>query len=538
VLQVSPWTRIVTLLVLVAGILIALPNALPQNVLNRFPSWLPSSSVSLGLDLQGGSYLLLEVELDQAQKDKEEATIGDIRSAFRKAHIGYTDLGTQGDVVTVKVTDSGRYDEAKTLVTNLNPSASSSVLSTGSKQYAMAEPGGGVITLTTTEAYKTQTKQQILDQSIEVVRRRIDAMGTKEPDIARQGEDRILVQVPGLQDPDQLKAILGKTAKMTFQLVDDTADVAQAQRGIVPIGDVLLQMAPAKNGLKQPPMVVERRILVAGDRLTDANQGFDPQTNEADVIFRFDTVGAREFGDATKENVGKRFAIVLDNQIIEAPVIREPILGGNGDITGNFTVQSANDLSILLRAGALPAPLRVIEQRTVGAELGADQVLAGKYSTLAGLILVVLFMLARYGLFGVFADVALAFNVVLLMAALTAFGATLTLPGIAGIVLTMGMAVDANVLIYERIREEHRNGRSIIASIDAGFRRAMATIVDANMTHLIASLILFQLGSGPVRGFAVTLGLGIVTSFFTAVMVTRLFVVTWLRTTRPKQLVI
>jgi protein-export membrane protein SecD len=323
---------------------------------------------------------------------------------------------------------------------------------------------------------------------------------------------------------------------MTFQLVDESADAAEAERGIVPIGDELLKSAPAKNGVTPPPMVVERRILVAGDRLTDAQQGFDPQTQEPDVIFKFDTVGAREFGDASKDNVGKRFAIVLDNQIIEAPVIREPILGGSGDITGNFTVQSANDLAVLLRAGALPAPLRVIEQRTVGAELGADQVEAGKYSTLGGLVLVALFMIARYGLFGLFADIALTFNVILLLAALTAFGATLTLPGIAGIVLTMGMAVDANVLIYERIREEHRNGRSIIASIDQGFRRAMATIVDANMTHLIASLILFQLGSGPVRGFAVTLGLGIITSFFTAVMVTRLIVVTWLRQTRPKQL--
>jgi protein-export membrane protein SecD len=301
---------------------------------------------------------------------------------------------------------------------------------------------------------------------------------------------------------------------------------------------VLLQQAPDKNGMKKPPLVVERRVLVGGDRLTDASQGFDPQTGEPDVLFKFDTVGAREFGDATKENVGKRFAIVLDNQVIEAPVIREPILGGSGDITGNFTVQSATDIAVLLRSGALPAPLRVIEQRTVGAELGADQVQAGKYSTLAGLALVALFMVARYGLFGLFADLALTLNVILLLAALTAFGATLTLPGIAGIVLTMGMAVDANVLIYERIREEHRNGRSIIASIDQGFRRAMATIVDANATHLIASLILFQLGSGPVRGFAVTLGLGILTSFFTAVMVTRLFVVTWLRSARPKQLAI
>ena len=286
------------------------------------------------------------------------------------------------------------------------------------------------------------------------------------------------------------------------------------------------------------PIVVEKRVMVAGDRLTDARANFSQQSGEPVVTFRFDSVGAREFGDVTKENVKRRFAIVLDNKVISAPVIQEPILGGSGEISGNFTMQSANDLSVLLRAGALPAPLKILEERTVGAELGADSIKAGKYSAIGGLILVVLFMIARYGLFGVFADVALTLNVILLLAALTLFGATLTLPGIAGIVLTMGMAVDANVLIYERIREEQRNGRSMLASIDTGFRRAMATIIDANMTHLIASLILFQLGSGPVRGFAVTLGVGIITSFFTAVMVTRLIVVTWLRMARPKRLAI
>jgi protein-export membrane protein SecD len=321
--------------------------------------------------------------------------------------------------------------------------------------------------------------------------------------------------------------------------VDDGADPAQAAKGIVPIGDEVLEQVPGINGEPQPSLVVEKRVLVAGDRLTDAALGFEQQRgNQPVVTFKFDSVGAREFGDVTKTDVGRRFAIVLDNKIIEAPVIQEPILGGTGQISGNFTVQSATDLSILLKAGALPAPLKIIEERTVGAELGADSIKAGQYSAVAGLILVVLFMVLRYGLFGLFANVALTLNVVLLLALLTLFGATLTLPGIAGIVLTMGMAVDANVLIYERIREEQRNGRTIIASIDAGFRRAMATIVDANATHLIASLILFQLGTGPVRGFAVTLGVGIITSFFTAVMVTRLIVVTWLKAVRPKRLAI
>jgi protein-export membrane protein SecD len=535
VLQVSPWTRIITFIVVLAGILIALPNALPDNILQRFPSWLPKSTVSLGLDLQGGSYLLLEVQLDQVQRDKTETTISDIRAAFRKARIGYTDLVAKNDTVTVKISDTARYAEAKKLVTDLNPITTGAVLAAGARQYDMTEPGSDMLNLHMTDAYKTQTRVQILEQSIEVVRRRIDELGTREPTIEKQGEDRILVQVPGLQDPDQLKNILGKTAKMSFQLVDESADPAAAT---APIGsDILPQMSENSRQIL-PKIVVKRRIMVSGDRLTDAGAGFDSRTGQPVVTFRFDSVGAREFGNTTKENVNHRFAIVLDKQILSAPVIQEPILGGSGQITGSFTTKSANELAILLRAGALPAPLKIIEERTVGAELGADSVKAGRYSAIAGLVMVALFMILRYGLFGLFADIALTLNVVLLLAALTAFGATLTLPGIAGIVLTMGMAVDANVLIYERIREEQRNGRSMLASIDTGFRRAMATIIDANMTHLIASLILFELGSGSVKGFAVTLGVGIITSFFTAVMVTRLIVVAWLNMAKPRKLAI
>ena len=535
VLQVSPWARIATLLVLLVGLFLALPNALPDKILNHFPSFLPKSSVSLGLDLQGGSYLLLEAQLDQVQKDKAEAMIGDIRAAFRKAHIGYTDLAAQGDAVGVKVSDMARYDEAKKLISDLNPTTTTSVLSAGTKQYDMTEPGGGVINLQTTESYKTITRQQTMEQAIEVVRRRIDALGTKEPDITKSGEDRILVQVPGLQDPQQLKSILGKTAKMTFQLVDEQADPSAKT---APIGDDILPQMTKPGQPALPPVVVHRRVMVSGDRLTDASGSFDSRTGQPVVSFRFDSVGARQFGDVTKENVNHRFAIVLDKQVISAPNIIEPILGGSGQITGNFTTESANELAVLLRAGALPVPLKIIEERTVGAELGADSVKAGRYSAVGGLAMVALFMILRYGLFGLFADIALTLNVILLLAALTGFGATLTLPGIAGIVLTMGMAVDANVLIYERIREEQRNGRSMLASIDTGFRRAMATIIDANMTHLIASLILFQLGTGPVKGFAVTLGVGIITSFFTAVMVTRLIVITWLNAAKPRRLTI
>ena len=534
-LQVSIWTRALTLLILLAGIVFALPNALPDSVRAKVPHFLPNQAVNLGLDLQGGSYLLLQVDFNQVTLARTESLMDDIRAGFRKAHIPFTDLSSHNDTVSVRVTDSSRTDEARTLVQGINPNVNNSMLSVGGKEYEMTEPGGGVFSLRQTDAYKTLTRKQVMDQSIEVVRRRIDALGTKEPTIEMSGEDRILVQVPGLQDPTQLKEILGKTAKMTFQLVDEQAN---PEATTAPIGDAIL---PVLNENKNEPpqkIVVQRRVLVSGDRLTDASQGFNQQTGAPVVDFRLDNVGARQFGDVTKEHVGHRFAIVLDNQVITAPVIQSVILGGSGFIEGSFTAQTANNLAILLRAGALPAPLHPIEERTVGAELGADSVKAGRYSTIAGLALVALFMVLRYGLFGLFADLALTLNVVLLLAALTAFGATLTLPGIAGIVLTMGMAVDANVLIYERIREEQRNGRSMLAAIDTGFRRAMATIIDANMTHLIASLILFELGSGPVKGFAVALGIGIITSFFTAVMVTRLIVITWLNTARPRTLTI
>ena len=537
-LQVSPFTRILVLLIVLGGILVALPNALPDRITSKFPSWLPHNTVSLGLDLQGGSYLLEEVDFAQVQRDKTQSAIGDIRAGLRKAHIEYLDLGANGDVVQVRVPDPGAQAQARSVLDGVNPNLNTgSVLAVGgAKEYDIATQPNGLFTMTMTEGYKTQTHEQVMDQSLEVVRRRIDEMGTKEPTITRQGDDRIVVEVPGLQDPAELKSLLGKTAKMTFQLVDETASPTSTT---VPPDDELLPMANSTPGAPVgPPILVQRRIMVSGDRLTDAGAGFDQQTGQPIVSFRFDTVGAREFGDVTKDNVNHRFAIVLDKQVISAPVIISPILGGSGEITGIGTTQEANNLGILLRAGALPAPLNTIEERTVGAELGADSVRAGRISAIAGLILVALFMVLRYGLFGIFADIALTLNMVLLLAALTLFGATLTLPGIAGIVLTMGMAVDANVLIYERIREEQRNGRSILASIDTGFRRAMNTIIDANMTHLIASLILFELGQGPVKGFAVALGMGIITSFFTAVMVTRLIVIGWLNAVRPRKLAI
>jgi len=538
-LQVSAWVRAVVVLIIIAGFAIALPNALPEKVRNQMPTWLPHNTVSLGLDLQGGSYVLLEVQQDQVIKDQLDSTLGDIRRALRKAHIGYTDLEHTGDTVSLRIRDHSQYDDARDAIKDQNPTLSGSGALIGARQYDLSEPGEDRIVLKISDAYKKQLQHDVVARSIEVVRKRIDELGTKEPSIEQQGTDRIVVQVPGLSDPKHLLKILQTTAKMTFQMVDETGDVAAAvTQHRIPPNDELLEQESERNGVKLPPLLVEKRVLIAGDRLKSAGWANNQQTGQVVVTFRFDNVGGREFADITRDNVNRRFAIVLDKKILTAPVIREPILGGSGEIEGNFTVQTANDLSVLLRAGALPAPLKPIMERTVGPELGADSIKAGSIATVAGLILVALFMILRYGLFGLFADIAMATNLVLLMAVLTMFGATLTLPGIAGIVLTLGMAVDANVLIFERMREEHKNGRSMLGSIDTGERRAIATIVDANATHLIASLILFELGSGPVRGFAVTLGVGIITSFFTAVMVTRLIVIAWLHMAKPKQLII
>ncbi len=368
----------------------------------------------------------------------------------------------------------------------------------------------------------------------QIIRRRIDETGTKEPTIQREGQDRILVQLPGVDNPEHVKALLGRTAKLTFQLVDQSVTVEDARRGRLPPGDEILPAVDEGRGRGggAGAYVVRKRVMVGGDTLTDAQATF--QNNEPVVSFKFDSVGGKKFGDATRENVGKPFAIVLDNKVISAPVIREPILGGSGIISGSFTVQSASDLALLLRAGALPAPISILEERTVGAELGADSIHAGAIASIVGVVLVIVFMVLFYGLFGVFADVALLFNLCLMLGALSLLGATLTLPGIAGIALTMGMAVDANVLIYERIKEELRGGRSMLSSLEAGFTRAFGTILDSHVTTLVAGILLYWLGSGPVKGFAVTLSIGVLTSLFSAILVTRLQIVTWLRRLKPK----
>jgi preprotein translocase subunit SecD len=392
----------------------------------------------------------------------------------------------------------------------------------------VTDAGGGTIRLTVPQAAITDRIRQTIEQSIQIVEKRVNELGTVEPVIQRQGTDRILVQVPGLQDPTRLKQLLGKTAKMEFRMVDESVGPDAVAQGRVPPDDEVL---PEVTGQK---LVIKKQVLVSGGDLSDAQTSFDQRSGEPVVSFKFNSSGARKFAQATTDNVGQRFAIVLDNQVISAPVIREPIIGGQGQISGSFTVQSANDLAILLRAGALPAPLTVIEERTVGPGLGQDSIEKGELAAYVGSIMVVVFMLVTYRLFGLFANVAVAVNVAMIFGVLSLLNATLTLPGIAGIVLTVGIAVDSNVLIYERIREEIRGGRNAISAIDAGFRRALATILDSNITTFIAAAVLFYIGTGPVRGFAVTLGIGIITTVFTAFTLTRLIVAGWVRWKRPQ----
>ncbi|MEF2072375.1 protein translocase subunit SecDF [Consotaella aegiceratis] len=533
-LYFSRWKTVLIWLTILAGVVLAAPNLFTREQLSSLPSWVPQDQVTLGLDLQGGSYILLEVDRASLIAEHLQTLRDDARQALRDARVGYTGLGTSGNAVEVTLRDTSEIDAAREALSALAQPVSGGLLGGGSiTEVEISQPQSGTFRLGLTDQGIDYRVSSAVDQSIEVVRRRIDELGTTEPQIQRQGTDRIMVQVPGLQDPARLKALLNQTAKLTFRLVDLTVSGDDVARGAtrVPADSELLYTADDNQ-----PIVVKRQVMVSGENLTDAQAGFNSQTNEAVVNIRFDTRGAQRFGAVTQQNVGRPFAIVLDNKVLSAPNIREPILGGQAQISGSFTTQTANDLAVLLRAGALPATLNIIEERTVGPGLGADSIAAGEMAGIIGAILVVVFMLAAYGFLGVIANIALIANVILLIAILSVIGATLTLPGIAGIVLTIGMAVDSNVLIYERIREEHRKGQPMIPAIATGFQRALATIIDANITTLIAAVILFFLGSGPVRGFAVTLAIGIVTTVFTAFTLTRWLVAEWVRRRRPKEL--
>ncbi|MEZ5647706.1 MAG: protein translocase subunit SecD [Alphaproteobacteria bacterium] len=476
--------------------------------METLPNWIPHRQVSLGLDLQGGSYILLEVDLDRALAEYTDSLLEEIRGVLREKQIAFTNLSVENGSVAIALRDVAQASAAREAIRTITASS------------GITEPSIGKILVRPSEAEITARKKQIVDQSVEIVRRRVDETGTKESSIQRQGDRRVIVELPGYDDPQRMKELIGKTAKLTFHLVEEPGTP----------GTKILDSEEAGGG----KYTINRRIIVSGENLTDAQPTY--VDGQPVVSFRFDSTGARRFGDATQKNVHRFLAIVLDDKVISAPTIREPILGGSGIISGHFTPQSASDLALLLRAGALPAPLKVLEERTVGPGLGADSIAAGTVACLIGYGLIALLMVIGYGLFGIFANIALLLNLAFTLAIMALLGATLTLPGIAGIVLGLAMAVDANVLIFERMREEVRFGRSPFPAVDNAFQRAYVTILDSNVTTLIAAIILYILGTGAVRGFAVTLAIGIAASMFTAVTVSRFMVVSWLVWRRPAEL--
>jgi len=528
-LYFTRWKALAIILTALVVCLFAVPNFFPEATVKTWPKWAQRHLV-LGLDLQGGSHILLEVDSNSVKKDKLEQVRDDTRKTLRDAKIPYTGLTVRNDNVEVRISKDTDVAAALTKLRELSQPLGGLLGSSGQRSLEITDASGGLIRLNVPQAAITERVRQSVEQSIQIVERRVNELGTVEPLIQRQGLDRILVQVPGLQDPTRLKELLGKTAKMEFRMVDLTVPPDQAAGGRLPADSELLPSAEPSG----QPQVIKKQVLVSGGDLTDAQPGFDQRSGQPIVSFKFNTSGSRKFAQATTEHVKEPFAIVLDGKVISAPVIQEPITGGSGQISGSFTVQQANDLAILLRAGALPAPLTIIEERTVGPGLGQDSIEKGELAAYVGSILVIVFMLLTYRLFGVFANIAVAINVAMIFGILSLLNATLTLPGIAGIVLTVGIAVDSNVLIYERIREELRGGRTAISAIDAGFKRALSTILDSNITTFIAAAVLFYIGTGPVRGFAVTLGIGIITTVFTAFTLTRLIVATWVRWKRPQ----
>ncbi len=502
----------IILAICLLGIFFAIPNMLSDT--SKLPKWW--QPVNLGLDLQGGSNLLLEVKMDDVLKERMSTIEDSVRQVLREDKIRYQNLKAGADSVKVKIENANSRAKA---VSKFNKVDDGLVIS---------EEDDGTVVISYSDTALNQLKAKVVDQSIEIVRRRIDELGTKEPVIQRQGSDRIVVQLPGLQNPEYVKTLLGKTAKMAFHLVDSRSTAADARRGKLSTTSRLI------NSVDGETLVISRKPVVGGENLIDAQPSF--QEGDPVVSFKFNGLGGKKFGEATKNNIGERLAIVLDNEVISAPVIQSAILGGSGVISGNFTVKSASDLALLLRSGALPAPLEVLEERTVGAGLGADSIREGVYASIIGLIAVVVFMIAAYGLFGVFTTITVFINLFLMLGILSFIGATLTLPGIAGIILTIGMAVDANVLIFERMREEVKNGRSTKDAAEAGFSEAWSTILDSNLTTLVAAAVLFYFGSGPVRGFAVTLAIGIATSMFTSVTVTRVIIASWIAKYKPTKL--
>lgn len=524
------WRAIAILAAILVAAILALPNIVSPAWQETLRAW-NLRPVTLGLDLQGGSNVLLEVDRADLIDRLTRQLASDVRSTMRDAKVGYSGLTRSGDAVRVRVSKPEDADKAETeLKKLLNPLDSGLFGAGGQVNLFDLARDGQQFTFTIAPKGLDAKIALAVSQSLRIVENRVNALGTSEPVIQQQGKDRIVVQLPGIQNPDQVKSVIGRTAKLTFQLVCEAQPTGQGQNPPQDCAAVPLKDEPTRDMWVQ----TSTRATVDGADLVDARGAFD-QNNNPVVSFRFNTKGADRFAKLTRDNVGKPFAIILDDLVVSSPVINEPILGGSGQISGRFTVQETNDLAVVLRSGALPAKLTIVEERTVGPSLGSDSIRAGLIASAIGLVLVLIFMVVGYGLFGIFANIALLANLLALIALMSFFGFTLTLPGIAGIVLTMGMAVDSNVLIYERIREEWRNGRSALSAIETGFKAALGTIWDANLTTLVAALALFGVGSGPIRGFAVTLFIGIITTMFTAFALTQLIVAMWVKWKRPKE---
>lgn len=511
------------------GILFAIPSLIAGTPLGeRYPSWLPSARIALGLDLSGGSQLLLEADQADAAKQRLTAMEDTVQTELRRGNprIEIGDISTAGGRLTFMVREPTQVDAAvERLRTLTRP-----VALTGSRDWEVNVVDSTRIVVTPTASGAARSLKDAMTVARDVVRRRIDPQGTKEVTVINQGTERILVQVPGVEDPEALKRLIGQTARLEFKLVDLTADPTQVAAGRAPPGSHVLPLADGTGA-----MAVKRRVMVSGDQLTDARQSFN-QDGQPVVEITFNSAGARRFGRVTQENVGKPFAMILDEKILSAPNITEPILGGKAEVSGNFTVETANELAIALASGELQVKLNFIEERTVGPELGKDSIRKGTIASIVATLAVILFMIVTYGRFGFYATIGLLVNALLILGILAIFGSALTLPGIAGFVLTIGAAVDANVLINERIREEQRRGRKILDSIETGYKEASTAIFDANITNVIAAALMWYFGSGPIRGFAVVLMIGIVTSVFTAVNFTRMLVALWVRRKRPRAL--
>lgn len=529
-LHFARWKIVAIMLTVLAGFIVALPNFFAKETVDTWPSFMPKWQMPLGLDLRGGAHMLLSMDTDELTTDWLTTVRDDARKQLRDGKVGFSAIGVRNGAVHIRLVKPEEAEKAVTELRKLIEPLGNALFGTSGENLEVTDLGGGSISVKPTAQGLNQRISNATGAAIETINRRVNGLGVAESTVIRQGADRILVQFPGVQDTTQLKAIIGQTAKLSFHAVHPTITAEEARQTRVPLG---YKMYPSDED-PNFSYVLRDSAVVAGEDLVDASQSFDAQTNEPVIAFRFNLSGARKFGKFTSENIGSPFAIVLDNKVLSAPVIQTAIPSGSGQISGSFTVETANNLAIQLRSGSLPAKLTIVEERTVGPSLGADSIESGKVAGIIGGIATVVLTVIAFGTFGVYAVIGLAVHGILIMALMTMIGTTLTLPGIAGFILTIAMAVDANVLIYERIREELRGGKSAIAAIDAGFTRAIVTILDSQLTTLAAAIIMFWLGSGPIRGFAVTLALGIMTSLFAAVTITRLLVAMWLKFAKKK----